>query len=160
MTFVENTRKATNADADSIRDLVFSVLREYRLEPDPDGTDADLLDIERNYHTRGGVFDVLEDTTGRIVGTVALLPIDASTCELRKMYLAPETRGRGAGTRLLEHALRRASELGFRRVVLETASTLKEAIALYTRYGFRPYQPPHLSKRCNSAYLLDLPPTR
>ena len=36
MTFVENPRRASNADADSIRDLVFSVLREYRLEPDPE----------------------------------------------------------------------------------------------------------------------------
>jgi GNAT superfamily N-acetyltransferase len=133
------------------------VLREYRLEPDPDGTDADLLDIERNYHSRGGAFDVLEDTTGKIVGSVALYPIDAGTCELRKMYLAREARGLGAGKRLLEHALRRAEELGFRRIVLETATALEEAIALYTRYGFRPYQPQHQSKRCNGAYFLNLP---
>jgi putative acetyltransferase len=156
----EHVRRATNADTDSIRDLIFSVLREYHLEPDPDGADADLLDIERNYHARGGLFDVLEDGAGKIVGAVALYPVDAATCELRKMYLAPESRGRGTGKRLLEHALRRASELRFRRVVLETATALKEAIALYTRYGFKPYPPQRLSKRCNSAYLLDLPPAR
>jgi len=50
----------------------------------------------------------------------------------------------------------RAKEIGFRRIVLETASVLKEATALYRRYGFQPYQAPHLSQRCDGAYVLDL----
>ena len=149
-------RRATNADGEAIRELVFSVLREYDLEPDPAGTDADLSDIEGNYHARGGLFDVLEDAAGDIVGSVALYPLDRETCELRKMYLARPVRGRGHGKRLLEHALDRATDLGFRCVVLETASALKEAIALYVDYGFQPYSPQHRSKRCNAAYRLDL----
>ena len=41
-------RSATNVDSDAIKEVVFAVLREYRLQPDPDGTDADLNDIEWN----------------------------------------------------------------------------------------------------------------
>lgn len=147
-------RGATRADATALRELVFGVLREYGLEPDPAGTDADLDDVEVSY--RGGIFDVVEDSSGRLVGSVGLHPIDAATCELRKMYLAREVRGRGLGRNLLEHALARARALGFRRVVLETATVLSEAIALYRRYGFERYVPAQLSKRCNEAYALDL----
>jgi len=149
-------RSATNGDSDAIKKLVFAVLREYQLQPDPDGTDADLNDIEISYLRSGGCFDVLVDSRGVIVGSVGLYPIDAATCELRKMYLLPQVRGQGQGKRLLEHALARAKEIGFRRMVLETASVLKDAISLYRRYGFRPYQAPHLPQRCDGAYILDL----
>ncbi|HKF00652.1 MAG TPA: GNAT family N-acetyltransferase [Candidatus Sulfotelmatobacter sp.] len=149
-------RSATNGDSDAIKELLFAVLREYRLQPDPDGTDADLNDIETSYLRSGGCFDVLVDSRGVIVGSVGLYPIDSATCELRKMYLSQQVRGQGQGRRLLEHALARAKEIGFRRIVLETASVLKEATALYRRYGFQPYQAPHLSQRCDGAYVLDL----
>ena len=47
------------------------------------------------------------------------------------MYLHKSQRGRGLGKFLLDSALAQARELGFTRVTLETASVLKEAIALY-----------------------------
>jgi putative acetyltransferase len=149
-------RSARNADSSAIKELVFGVLREYGLQPDPDETDADLNDIETNYLRSGGGFDVLVDSRGAIIGSVGLYPVDSITCELRKMYLSKQVRGQGQGRRVLEHALKRAKEMGFRRMVLETASVLKEATALYRKYGFRPYQAPHLSQRCDGAYVLDL----
>ena len=149
-------RPATNRDRQAIEALVFGVLAEYGLKPDPGATDADLQDIEVSYIARGGMFDVLADDAGQVVGSVGLMPISPSVCELRKMYLAPPVRSHGFGRRLLEHALRRARELGFDRVVLETACVLRKVIALYERYGFRRYTPEHLAARCDAAYLLDL----
>ena len=149
-------RPATNADGRQIAELVYTVLREYHLRPDPDGTDADLRDIEQAYLARGGAFCVLEAQDGRIIGAYGLYPIDARTCELRKMYLRRDDRGKGLGRRLLEHALAEARRLGFTRVTLETASVLTEAIALYESSGFVPYRPEHLSARCDQAYALNL----
>ncbi len=139
-----------------MKSLVFSVLCEYGLAPDPDGTDADLRDLEGHYTARGGAFDVLVDAAGGIVGCVGLQRIDPVTCELRKMYLAKAVRGRGLGRRLLDHALARARVLGFRRVVLETNTVLVEAIALYRSQGFVPYRAERVSARCNETYALDL----
>jgi len=72
------------------------------------------------------------------------------------MYLHRDYRGRGLGKWLLEHALAEGRRLGFKRVTLETASVLKEAIRLYEAYGFQPYRPTHLSCRCDQAYSLNL----
>ena len=149
-------RPATNADAEAVRQLVFSILRDHGLAPDPVSTDADLADLEVAYFARGGSFDVLVNRAGQIVGTVGFSPIDDRRCELRKMYLAAACRGRGLGKRLLEHALGRARELGFRRVELETAATLSAAVKLYESFGFRPFEPEHLSARCDQAYFLEL----
>ena len=150
-------RSATNRDRAAIESLVFGVLREFNLRPDPADTDADLQDIERSYIKAGGIFDVLVDESNRILGTVGLFTHSSSTCELRKMYLDKSIRGRGHGRRLLDHALSRVRQLGFSRVTLETARVLEDAIRLYERYGFRQYTPEHQSCRCDRAYFLDLP---
>ena len=56
------------------------------------------------------------------------------------MYVAPEVRGRGVGTLLLEHALTYAARtLGTRQVNLGVNSRNAAAIALYKKLGFVEY---------------------
>lgn len=149
-------RPAKNSDCEHITDLVYGVLREYGLNPDPGATDADIQDIESSYFRRGGTFLVLEVQDGSIIGAYGLYPLEKHTCELRKMYLRKEYRGQGLGKLLLDDALVKARQLGFEAMVLETASVLTEAIALYKSYGFVEYTPEHLSSRCDQAYVLEL----
>lgn len=148
-------REATNADGERVKSLVFGILREYGFTPDEGGTDADLSDLEANYTRRGGAFEVLEDARGNLVGTVGLYPMNGETVELRKMYLARELRGRGLGKRTLARAIERARELGFKKVYLETAGVLKEAVGLYCKFGFQPTCERH-TPRCDQAYTLDI----
>lgn len=148
-------RPASNADGARVQNLVFGILREYGLEPDPNGTDRDIGDIETHYAARGGVFELLEDTAGNLLGTVGLYPIDAATIELRKMYFAPELRGRGMGRRTLARMIERARALGYKKIYLETASVLKEAVALYEKFGFEETDEKH-TPRCDAAYFLNL----
>ncbi len=149
-------RRASNKDREEVTRLVYGVLKEYNLEPDPGATDADLADIEQSYFARGGTFLVLEDQDGSIIGAYGLYPIENQTCELRKMYLHRSHRGKGLGKSLLDSALAEARKLGFKTMTLETASILKEAIALYKSYGFVEYEADHLSSRCDQAYSLEL----
>lgn len=158
MTSFPTLRRATARDVDAIRTLVFAALAEFGLRPDPQGTDADLADLAAHYFARGGDFVVLVDEAGAVVGTCGLHPLDAGdpeslpTVELRKMYLAREWRGRGQGRRLLDWALVRAKELGFQRMTLETATVLRDAIALYERAGFTRACGGAHSCRCDLAY--------
>ncbi|MEO1136037.1 MAG: GNAT family N-acetyltransferase [Pseudomonadota bacterium] len=147
-------RPATNADSRDVRALVFAVLDEYDLEPAPKTTDKDLDDLEAFY--KDGAFDVLVDAQGDIIGTVGLWPMGDGVVELRKMYLKPAARGRGLGKRLLKHAIARARELNFRRIELQTARVLEEAIGLYEKFGFRHSPQAALERRCDQALALDL----
>jgi GNAT superfamily N-acetyltransferase/SAM-dependent methyltransferase len=150
-------RAATHADGPEVQRLIFGVLREFGLCPEPAATDADLLDIEVAYGSRGGWFMVLEEeSTGALVGSVALLPRSASEVELRKMYLSPAHRGRGLGRFLLGTALDEARRRGFHRMVLETAAALERAVRLYESAGFtRSDAKPHAC-RCEIVMSLDL----
>jgi molybdate transport system substrate-binding protein len=148
-------RVAVDADFPVIREIVAAVLLEYGLACDPADTDRDLAEIRSSYFARGGLFDVAISPDGAVVGCCGVYPIDPGTCELRKMYLRGNVRGHGLGARLLRRALAFARGQGFRRMELETASVLKDAIALYTREGFRPVERTHLAGRCDQAYALD-----
>jgi putative acetyltransferase len=151
-------RNARSEDSAAVRALVERVLSEYSLDFDPADTDADLKDLKNSYECRGGVFHVIEAAGGAIVGCGGLCPISADTVELRKMYLLPEARGRGLGKELLTRLLAEARRLGYKRVILETNSVLKEAIALYRSFGFVPVAREHLACRCDQAWELAIMP--
>ena len=149
-------RAANNQDIPAIKELIFKVLLEFGLQPDPESTDADLNDIETNYHQNNGVFHVIENPDGEIIGTGGITRDSPTSCELRKMYLAKSTRGLGLGKKMLQQLLFDARKLGYKQVTLETASVLENAIALYKGAGFIPFRPGHLAARCDQAYKLDL----
>ena len=149
-------RRATTADGEAICRVVFGVLHEYGLTPDPAGTDADLADIDASYLNAGGTFEVLVDAAEQVVGTIGLAPLAAGRCELRKFYLVAPLRGRGLGKRLLRHAIDRARELGFSRIELETLRILTTAARLYDAFGFVSCEPHHVSTRTDRAYYLEL----
>jgi putative acetyltransferase len=146
--FPYSLRRASQSDADAIWALIAGVLDEYGIVADRDLTDRDLVDVERSYNQAGGVFLVLMDGN-RVIGTVALRPDSDQTCELRRMYLAAEYRGRGLGRMLLDVGLRAAAERGFVEVKLETAAVLKEAINLYRSAGFTVTEGIPAGKNCN-----------
>lgn len=129
-------RPATNNDSDAVSKLVASVLVEFDLPSERPGTDDDLLDIEAAYNAQGTHLWVLIENHS-IIGTTALLRIDEQTCELRKMYLLPSVRGRGFGSKLVDFCIDEARARGFRRIQLETAEALTDAMRLYERRGFR-----------------------
>ena len=147
-------RAATPEDQNDIRALIFSVLDEYSLEPAPKTTDKDLDDITGFY--ADGMFDVLVRDDGEIIGTVALKPIGEGACELRKMYLKQQYRGRGYGKRLLKHAIATAKERGDKRLELETSRVLEEALGLYAAFGFEPFERADIERRCDQVLALTL----
>jgi putative acetyltransferase len=148
-------REATNADCERVQKLVFGVLREYALEPDLAETDKDIADIEASYARRGGVFEILEDADGNLLGTAALYPINSETVELRKMYFDKSLRGRGFGKVMLRRMIEKARAHGYKKIYLETAKVLREAVALYEKFGFQPTDEKH-TPRCDAAYFLEL----
>ena len=149
-------RPANNTDCERVAKLVFDVLAEFGLEPDPETTDSDLKDLEANYLRRGGMFEVIEDPDANLLGSFGLYPINNTVCELRKMYFVPSARGSGLGKHILKRALANARALGFTQIVLETSSKLIAANRLYLQFGFRPADSDHLASRADQFYKLDL----
>ena len=80
---------------------------------------------------------VIARLRGRPIGCGALKFHGRSPAELKRMWLAPEARGLGAGRRLLAELERLARSARVRVVRLETNRSLKEAISMYRSSGYR-----------------------
>lgn len=87
-------------------------------------------------------FVIEED--GLIIGGAGLAAFDGfdDCAELQKLYLVPQSRGKGLGKMLLDLVEKTASQLGYRRIYLETHSDLKDAIRLYERNGYEKIKTP------------------
>ena len=83
-------------------------------------------------------FLVARDDAGEVAGCGALRRIDATTYELKRMYVRPQMRGRGLSRAILAALEQEAARLGASRVVLETGTLQHEAIGLYESAGYRP----------------------
>ena len=151
-------RDARRGDEEAVRRIVADVLAEFGMSFDDCGTDSDLKDISASYLDRNGVFRVAVAADERIVGCAGLYPLEGGEAEIRKMYLLPAFRGQGLGRLLLEQLVAEARQRGYRRLVLETASVLTSAEALYRSFGFLEVARSHMSLRADRGYALDLAP--
>jgi putative acetyltransferase len=82
---------------------------------------------------------------GEIVGGAGVAPLagaDPLTCELQRMYLRADARGRGVGDALLQRCLAAAKQFLYVRCYLETVTRMEEALEFYGRHGFRDLQAP------------------
>jgi glutamate/tyrosine decarboxylase-like PLP-dependent enzyme/ribosomal protein S18 acetylase RimI-like enzyme len=73
----------------------------------------------------------------QIAGFVALKKASQRTCELTKMTVHPDFRGKGVGEALCRAALDRAKTLGANCVVLYSHTSLGPALQLYRKLGFK-----------------------
>lgn len=75
----------------------------------------------------------------KVAGGAGIYPTDGlpdNNCELVKMYLSSEARGKGLGRMLMEQCLNAAAKLGYKKVYLETMPELINAIPMYEKFGF------------------------
>ena len=143
------------SDADAVVAFVATVLAEFGLEfGNGSATDAQLRGLPESYAS--GAFWVADDGDA-IVGTCGVFPVGSGTFELRKMYVAPSTRGSGLGKRLLEMAIAWVRANGGRRVVLDTVEQMTRAIGFYEANGFVRADAEIRGARCTRGYALDLP---
>lgn len=101
----------------------------------PDPADNHLALDQAEVAEAHGVF-LIARLTGEPVGCGALRRIGPGIGEIKRMYVAPASRGYGVGRRLLSELERYGRRLGLNRLVLETGERQPEAIGLYERAGF------------------------
>jgi polar amino acid transport system permease protein len=85
---------------------------------------------------RGAFVLLFED--GRLVAGGAFKPCDDDTVELKRIWTAPEARGRGLAARVVAELERQARARGASRVYLTTGPRQPEAVRLYLRAGYTP----------------------
>jgi GNAT superfamily N-acetyltransferase/uncharacterized HAD superfamily protein len=125
------------ADIDAARELFEAYARALDFDLDFQNFAAELKTLPGDYAPPDGCILLARDGA-RGVGCVGLRKLDSETCEMKRLYVRPEARGRGTGRKLAEAVIKRAKKIGYRRMRLDTVASMKAANGLYAALGFRP----------------------
>ena len=125
--------------------IMRSVLAEFKAnKPGTVYYDPTTDDLYALFRAPNSLYFVAE-VSGEIVGGAGIFPTEAlpeGYCELVKLYLLPQTRGKGIGKALIEKCFEAATQLGYTGMYLESMPELKISVGLYERCGFTHLQGP------------------
>lgn len=71
-----------------------------------------------------------------LAGCIGLRKIDEVTCEMKRLYVRPQFRGKHIGEHLVKHIIQEARAIGYSYMLLDTLPFLQSAIHLYQKFGF------------------------
>jgi putative acetyltransferase len=103
---------------------------------DPHDDLPDLRAPSTSYATTDGAFWVVEDERGRVCACVAVDFPKTGIAELHRLYVRPDQRGQGLGSRLVRQAESYARSRGAARMMLWSDTRFTTAHRLYTRLGY------------------------
>lgn len=126
-------------DGTAYSDEVKKLIKEYyhRLGRDLSfqNIEAELDDPAVRYSPpQGELLVALEND--EVLGMVAYHRLTSKRCEMKRLYLTPNARGRHLGERLVETIIEHAKASGYEEMVLDTIKPLKAAVSLYRKLGF------------------------
>ena len=80
--------------------------------------------------------------TSELAGCVALRRFDERICEMKRLFLRDQFRGKGLGRQLITAIIREARQIGYVHMRLDTLPPkMSDAIRLYRSYGFEEIDP-------------------
>lgn len=103
----------------------------------------------------GALLLAVDSSSDEVLGCVAIRPLKAShdqsedsvseqghkRCEMKRLFVYPAARGRQVARLLIRESLVRATEGGYRDVVLDSLPKMTAALALYKSEGFEEISP-------------------
>ena len=132
-------RQYRPADKDAIWQLHVEGLKQTGSFVDNRKYDQDVLNIQETYLKNGGEFFVAF-LNNKVVGMGGLVKMDNQTAEIMRLRVNIDYQRQGIGTLILNSLIKRAKELGYKRIVLDTTENMHAAKHLYEKYGFKEFK--------------------
>ena len=103
--------------------------------------DKELANLPGDYAPPDGRL-LLAEFEGQVAGCVALHKLEDGICEMKRLYLRSQFRGKGLGRAIADRIIAEARMIGYQRMRLDTVEpVMKDAVAMYRRIGFREIAP-------------------
>lgn len=134
-------RLITDADNPVIAEIIRTNLKKFHLDiPGTAYFDTELDCLSKYYSAlpeKRAYF--IAENDNKIIGGVGVAEFESidRCAEIQKLYLTDAAKGKGLGRMLMQTAENFAKDRNYKKLYLETHSSLKAAIRLYEKLGFK-----------------------
>jgi putative acetyltransferase len=117
------------------------------------GFDQELATLPGDYAPPEGRL-LLAYSHAQLAACVALHKLETGICEMKRLYLRPQFRGKGLGRALADRVIAEARQIGYQRMRLDTVEPImKDAVAMYRKIGFREIPPYRVNPMAGTIYM-------
>lgn len=148
-------RRGTPQDREVVQAIAAESMNEFGLIADFKSLDRELGMFGAGLASTAAEF--VAERHGQVVGSLILAQKDPESLKLCGFYVRENSRGCGAGRKLLECAINFAKDFGYRRILLETWSDMKSALHLYRSFGWAPSRRLDPTSGAEWLYVLEWP---
>jgi len=136
--------KIIHIESDKYLDDVRNLFREYAASLDFDLSfqdfEKELRELPNQYISPYGCI-LLALYEGKTSGCVALRKIDDTICEMKRLYVKSDFRGKSIGRNLAIAIIEEARKFGYKCMRLDTLASMEKARLLYYSLGFMEIEP-------------------
>lgn len=118
-----------------VKNLISQYVEWINIDLSFQGIDHELDSFPGKYIKPDGAFLVAK-VDNMVIGCVGLRKIDDNTCEMKRLYVNNEHKGKGIGKALVEKIIMKAKNMNYIKIRLDTLPKMKTAQELYKNFGF------------------------
>ena len=137
---IELAKASTSEHVEKARGIFLRYAQSLDFDLSFQGFAAELAGLPGDYGPPTGCL-LLALEKSEAAGGVALRRIGEGICEMKRLFIGQEQRGKGIGRILTEALIQEAKRLGYKRMRLDTVPSMTSAIGLYRSLGFEEIPP-------------------
>ncbi|MDR2764988.1 MAG: GNAT family N-acetyltransferase [Tannerella sp.] len=133
-------KKLNKSEIQNARDLIIEYIKWLNQDLSFQNIDEELNSFPEKYNEPDGIFIIAKEKS-HVVGCVGLKKLDGKICEMKRLFVNDNYRGKGIGRKLVDRIIEEAKLKDYEIMRLDTLATMESALRLYAKSGFYEISP-------------------
>ena len=142
----------TDEEINSAKELILEYIKWLNFDLCFQNIDDELENFPEKYKSPDGEFIIAKENDS-VIGCVALKKLENKTCEMKRLFVKEEYKGKGIGQKLVEIILKEAKTRNYEKMRLDTLDTMEAALNIYRNNGFYEIEPYYKNPHVGVVYL-------
>jgi ribosomal protein S18 acetylase RimI-like enzyme len=142
----------TAEEIQGAKNLIIEYVRWLDHDLDYQNIDYELNNFPEKYKEPEGAFIVAKDGNA-VIGCVGIRKLEENICEMKRLFVNDHYKGLGIGRKLVEKIIEEAKTKNYKKMRLDTLSTMEAALKMYYKNDFYKIKPYYNNPNDNAEYL-------
>jgi len=142
----------TDEETAEAKELIIEYAQWLNLDLCFQNFDDELNNFPEKYKEPDGAFIIAKENNN-IIGCVGIRKIEPKICEMKRLFVNDNYKGKGIGKKLVEMIIEEAKIKNYERIRLDTINTMDAALNIYYKNGFHRIEPYYNNPNKGTVYL-------